>query len=290
MSVVVLSEGPITVDVLDEGQAAATALETELVVVSIATPESFSAESLVAALAGTLPDLAPDLVLVADNAHTRAFFPALAARLRKPLLSGATRVRVRAKNRLEVERPLHAGLQSERLVVATPLFVTLATSSATPARSLGGAKEAKVAAGAPGRDRVERIMPPDAETVDIRSADRIVAGGLGLGSKENVAILSRLAKPLEAAVGGTRVISDKGWIDHERYIGSTGKNVAPKLYVALGISGASQHLVGITESENIIAINSDRAAPIFGVADLGIVGDLHAIVPELESRLAKEKE
>lgn len=306
MSVVVLAEGLPSLDLLDEAEAAARALEVDLVVLQTAPGpaiavakrtlhvkdlEPFSADASLAAFTAILPDLAPTLVVAADSAHTRAFFPALAARLGQPLLSAATRVRVLRRDRLEIERPLHAALQSERLVVAPPLFVTVlgAGSAARPPGEAPAVSAESVAPAKPAalRDTVTRVIAPDAETVDIRQADRIVAGGLGLGSQENVALLGRLAKPLHAAVGGTRVISDRGWLEHERYIGSTGKTVAPKLYVALGISGASQHLVGITDSEAIIAINTDRAAPIFGVADLGIVGDLHAIVPELEKRLAK---
>lgn len=300
MSVVVLAEGAPLVDTLDEAATAARALGTELVVLTtgaasvagartftIAGLAHFSADAWVETFAALLPALDARLVLVADDAHARAYFPRLAARLGKPLLSCATRARVRGEH-IEIERPLHGGLQTERLLVELPLFVTLQSSSRVAVRpGTASAEPASAKAGA-GRDVVARVVPPNAETVDIRSAERIVAGGLGLGSKDAVALLGRLAKRLDAAVGGTRVISDRGWLEHDRYIGSTGKIVAPKLYIALGISGASQHLVGMTDSEAVIAINTDRAAPIFGVADLGIVGDLHAIIPELEQRLAKE--
>ena len=340
MSVVVLAEGAPSLELVEEARTVARALSVPLVVfaagvgavnptapltmkdaqdgdrlVAVSGLDAFSADAWLAAFVALLGKVDADVVAIADTAHTRAFFPALAARLRKPLLSGATRVRVRPPSHhdrhrlLEVERPLHGGLQTERLLVAAPLFVTLAVSpgtgstpnqitSTTAARpgeghtktsSVRPESQAAPALAHPARDTVTRVLAPSADTVDIRSADRIVAGGFGLGSKEAVAILPRLAKLLHAAVGGTRVISDRGWLEHERYIGSTGKTVAPKLYFALGISGASQHLVGMTDSETIVAINTDRAAPIFGVADLGVVGDLHAIVPELEKRLGGEK-
>ncbi len=322
MSVIVLAEGAPSLELIEEARTVARALSVPLVVyvagaagtaappvlkearegdrlVAVSGLDAFSADAWLATFAAVLGKHEIHVVTMADTAHARAFFPALAARLQKPLLSGATRVRVLPPSHhhshvhLEVERTLHGGLQTERLLVEAPLFVTL-VASASPAgsteghaKSAGAKVETEAAPPLPqaARDRVTRVLAPSADTVDIRSADRIVAGGFGLGSKEAVAILPRLAKLLHAAVGGTRVISDRGWLPHERYIGSTGKTVAPKLYLALGISGASQHLVGMTDSETIVAINTDRAAPIFGVADLGVVGDLHAIVPELEKRL-----
>ncbi|NTU85600.1 MAG: electron transfer flavoprotein subunit alpha/FixB family protein, partial [Chloroflexales bacterium] len=122
---------------------------------------------------------------------------------------------------------------------------------------------------------------------DLREADRIVAGGLGVGGPQGVDLLWRLGTCLEAAVGGTRVIADRGWLPADRFIGTTGKTVTPKLYIALGISGASQHTSGMNRSETVIVVNSDRTAPLFGLADLGIVGDLHQIVPALLARLAQ---
>ena len=344
MSVLVLAEGAPSVELIEEARTVARSLGVPLIVyvaggtgasgglsltdardgdrlIAVTGLDAFSADAWLAAFSSLLAAAGSgageaDLVIMADTAHTRAFFPALAARLQKPLLSGATRVRVRPPSHhhrhrhFEVERPLHGGLQTERLLVEAPLFVTLvaslstgttpqqitSTTSAVPSEGHARTTSAKLetvaappTAGAGPRDRVTKVLAPNADTVDIRSADRIVAGGFGLGSKDAVALLPRLAKLLHAAVGGTRVISDRGWLEHERYIGSTGKTVAPKLYLALGISGASQHLVGMTDSETIVAVNTDRAAPIFGVADLGVVGDLHAIVPELEKRLQGAK-
>ena len=109
----------------------------------------------------------------------------------------------------------------------------------------------------------------------------MVAGGLGVGSPEGLELLWQLSDVLGAAVGGTRVIADRGWLPFERQIGSTGKTVAPELYIAVGISGASQHTAGMTGSETVFVINTDRTAPMFGFADLGLVGDMHAILPEV---------
>ncbi len=134
--------------------------------------------------------------------------------------------------------------------------------------------------------RVEREVPADPGEVDIRYADRIVAGGRGLGGAEGFEQLARVAKHLKAAVAASRVAVDLGWIDRERQVGQTGKTVAPALYLACGISGASHHLAGIADAKHIVAINSDPDAPIFKVAHLGLVADLREVLSELEKQFA----
>ena len=130
-----------------------------------------------------------------------------------------------------------------------------------------------------------RTLPADPRTVDLSEAERIVSGGFGVGGSSGMALLRRLAERMGAALGGTRVAADRGWLETDRFIGSTGKIVAPKLYIAFGVSGAGQHLAGITDSEWVVAINSDRTAPLLKRADLGVVGDLHQILPCLLDRL-----
>ena len=125
------------------------------------------------------------------------------------------------------------------------------------------------------------------QAVDLGQAERIVAVGRGIKSQENIAIAERLAKAMSAEIAASRPICDSGWLPMDRQIGSSGQTVAPKLYVALGISGAIQHLVGMKGARTIVAINKDADAPIFEVADYGIVGDLFEIVPALVSELEK---
>ena len=125
----------------------------------------------------------------------------------------------------------------------------------------------------------------ESEGPSIEDADIIVAGGRGLGKPENFSLMEELAKALGGAVGATRAVVDAGWYPYATQVGQTGKNVAPKLYIACGISGAIQHKVGMQNASTIVAINKDPNAPIFDFADLGVVGDLHQIAPKLTELL-----
>jgi electron transfer flavoprotein alpha subunit len=136
-------------------------------------------------------------------------------------------------------------------------------------------------------DVLPPLLPPDPDTLDIADAERIVAFGRGAFSREAVALVERLARALGATVAGTRPAADEGWLPFARQVGLTGAIVQPRLYVAVGISGAPYHMVGIREPETLIAINSDPDAPIFGHAHLGLVGDLHAVLPALLARLER---
>ena len=250
--------------------------------------DAFSADRWLDALEPPLRALAPRLVLAPDSGHARAWLPRLALRLPAPLVTRCVALWPGADGQLELTRPAHSGAQHERLVC--PGAPTILATFAPGARGLGRPDQARQAqverhtpdlTGAHGRDQTYGRLPPNPRTVDISEAERVIAGGLGVGSPEGLELLWQLADQLGAAVGGTRVIADRGWLPSERQIGSTGKTIGPQLYLAVGISGASQHTSGITGSETIVVINSDRTAPMFGFADLGLVGDLHRIVPEL---------
>ncbi|MCK5141627.1 MAG: electron transfer flavoprotein subunit alpha/FixB family protein, partial [Candidatus Heimdallarchaeota archaeon] len=136
---------------------------------------------------------------------------------------------------------------------------------------------------------IEEIISHE-EGINIEEAQILVSVGRGIGSKENFKDVENLAKELDGTVSGSRALVDLGWLPHPQQVGQSGKTVAPTLYIAFGISGAIQHLVGMTSSDTIVAVNNDADAPIFKVADFGIVGNMHEIIPEFIKLLKEHKQ
>jgi len=187
------------------------------------------------------------------------------------------------------KRPIYAGnaivtveAPAEHVVVAT------VRTASWPEAAKGGSaavEAASVAADLPSHTRYIGLAAGKSDRPDLQSARRVVSGGRGVGSKENFDIIYKFADKLGAAVGASRAAVDAGYVPNELQVGQTGKIIAPDLYVAIGISGAIQHLTGIKDAGTIVAINKDAEAAIFEVADIGLVGDLFKILPELESVL-----
>ena len=231
--------------------------------------------------------------------HTRPGIEAaahLATRLDAALACDAVGARRAADGSLKITRPaygdrLYATVRAPAgaacVVTLRPGALGVGPARAGPAVTI----EERPAAidGAPSHVRVRRVMAADPRTVDLRDAERIVAGGRGVGGPDGFRQLEALADLLGAAVGGSRVAVDLGWIPWERQIGQSGRTVAPELYVAFGISGASQHIAGIERARTVVAVNADRGAPLLGRAQLAALGDWRPVAEALIERLRRRK-
>ncbi|KAF1706183.1 electron transfer flavoprotein subunit alpha/FixB family protein [Pseudoxanthomonas sacheonensis] len=187
------------------------------------------------------------------------------------------------------KRPIYAGNAIITVEAPTdhPVVATVRTASWPEATKGGNAtiEAASVAATLPTHTRFVGLAAGKSDRPDLQSAKRVVSGGRGVGSEENFKIIYAFADKLGAAVGASRAAVDAGYCPNEMQVGQTGKIIAPELYVAVGISGAIQHLTGIKDAGTIVAINKDAEAPIFEIADIGLVGDLFKLLPELEAAL-----
>jgi electron transfer flavoprotein alpha subunit len=255
--------------------------------------EPYTPDGFVMALQALIEQQKPQVVALAHTYQTRDFAPALAARMRKPLITDVTGIKGTGTS-ATFARPMFQGKLTAEVKPAgdAPHLVSFQIGAfrADAARKGAGATVTNVdVAIDPSkiRQKPEAPFQEAKQAVDLGQAERIVAVGRGIKSQENLALVEKLAKVLGAEVAASRPICDNGWLPMERQIGSSGQTVAPKLYIALGISGAIQHLVGMKGSRTIVAVNKDADAPIFEVADYGIVGDLFEIAPALTSELEK---
>jgi electron transfer flavoprotein alpha subunit len=187
------------------------------------------------------------------------------------------------------KRPIYAGnaivtvqAPADQTVVAT---VRVASWPAAAGGNNAPVEAAAVSATLPTHTRFVGLAAGKSDRPDLQSASRVVSGGRGVGSSENFAVIYKLADKLGAGVGASRAAVDAGYCPNEMQVGQTGKIIAPELYVAIGISGAIQHLTGIKDAGTIVAINKDAEAPIFEIADIGLVGDLFTLLPEIEAQL-----
>lgn len=240
----------------------------------------------------------PEIILVGATYIGRDLGPRVAARLRTGLTADCTALDIEeGANNLLMTRPAFGGNLMATIVcgehrpqmstVRPGVFERLQKDEARK----GEIKkvEAKLEE-SDIRTKVEEVVKLTKDVKDIGEAEFLVSGGRGVGSKENFKMLEELAEILGGNIAGSRAAIDNGWIDKDYQVGQTGKTVRPKVYIAVGISGAIQHLAGMQDSDYIIAINKDESAPIMQIADLGLVGDYNKIVPELIAKLKEEKE
>jgi electron transfer flavoprotein alpha subunit len=290
-------DAPIKAAVLGQAVAAvAQDLSTavsEVLLVEHAALGTYTPDAFTAAVQQIVASAKPDYVLLPHTYQTRDFAPMMAVRMGASLITDvvgingtgatATFVRPMFQGKLAAEvRPHGAGPRCVTIQIGAFRADAVKRGDAAPVTPASVDIDASAI-----RQSAEAPFKEAKQAVDLGQAERIVAVGRGIKSQENIAVAERLATAMSAEIAASRPICDNGWLPMDRQIGSSGQTVAPKLYVALGISGAIQHLVGMKGARTIVAINKDADAPIFEVADYGIVGDLFEIIPALVAELEK---
>jgi electron transfer flavoprotein alpha subunit len=265
----------------------------------------YSTEGYVSALVWLIQQRMPVLVATSSTPNGRDWTPRLASQLHLPFVPNCLNLDVR-DDALFALRSIYEGrayVQTRTALDGRTVLATLVPGvRGMPVKvqrsfaefTLSEANELRMTQLIPdirpgsGQERVRHVavQTPSAEEIELDAAERIIAGGRGVG-QEGFATIASFAHLLDAAVGATRVATDLGWIEHTRQIGTTGKIVRPKLYIACGISGAAQHTSGMAGSQTVVAINTDRSAPIFALADLGLLGDANKVLP-LAAKMLEE--
>jgi electron transfer flavoprotein alpha subunit len=251
----------------------------------------FHGEAQASLLAGLLAEEKPLFFLMAHSAETADLAPRLAAAIGGGLVTRAMDLNTDDRGKVTALQPIANGYLFQELEFESPpphlvtfLPSVLSSEGVEPRKA-----EVSVLLPQAGfdatRTKVKALIPPDPETLGLEEADVIVSGGRGMGKGETFRLLHELARAFGGSVSGTRPVIDWQILPHERQIGQTGKTVTPRLLVACGISGANEYTVGMEKSQFVIAINSDPRARIFRFADLGVVGDVHEILPLLVKRL-----
>ncbi|MDP3711926.1 MAG: electron transfer flavoprotein subunit alpha/FixB family protein [Mycobacteriales bacterium] len=252
--------------------------------------DDFLAGPRAALLAQLVADKSPLAVLLPSTADGKE----VAARLAVKTGSGLITDAVGVTPELVAEQPIFGGsvVVSSKVATGTPI-ITVRANSTAPVESAGAGAIEQVSVTASETDKaariVEKVVEDKGGRPDLGDASIVVSGGRGLGAGENFAIVEKLADTLGAAVGASRAATDAGWYPHQNQVGQTGRTVSPQLYIAVGISGAIQHRAGMQTSKTIVAINKDPEAPIFELADYGLVGDLFTVVPALTDEIVKRK-
>ena len=265
----------------------------EVIAVDHAALAHYTPDAFVQALQQVIAQVSPSIVMLPHTYQTRDFSPALATRLDRALVTDV--IGVKGSGTPTFSRPMFQGKLTADVQPQGPAphFVTIQIGAFRADAAAKGSAAAPIANASVTIDESKLRQKPDApfqeakQAVDLSQAERIVAVGRGIKSQENIAVAEQLARAFGAELAASRPICDNGWLPMERQIGSSGQTVAPKLYVALGISGAIQHLVGMKGSRTIVAINKDAEAPIFEVADYGIQGDLFELAAALIAELQK---
>jgi len=256
----------------------------------VANISDYSTEGYTAALKQACDEAKPSVLLFAGTSNGRDLAPRIGARLDAGVASDVDQLSW-TDGKLRARRPVYSGKAFATVeVTSTPAIATTRPNAFPMEEAGGGAAEvSEVSAPADAKAKLLETKAPEAGELTIAEADIIVSGGRGLKEGPNFSYIRDLAHAIGGAVGASRATVDAGWIDHQHQVGQTGRVVSPNLYIAAGISGAIQHLAGMSSSKHIVAINKDPEAPIFRVADLGIVGDLFQVLPALTEEVKKAK-
>ena len=252
----------------------------------------YSAESYAQALVSLIEEIKPEVLFFSASAMGKDLAPRVAAKLGVSLASDCTQTAA-PDGKLEVTRPIFAGKALATIIFKSkPQIATLRPNVfplAEPASEQGEViKKEVVVPEEKIKGKAVEIVREEGAELDVTEAEIVVSGGRGMKGSENYDLLRELTAILpHSTVGASRSAVDAGWIDHQHQVGQTGKTVSPNLYLAFGISGAIQHLAGMSSSKCIVAVNKDPEAPIFKVADYGIVADLFQVIPHLKEELKK---
>ncbi|NLN97699.1 MAG: electron transfer flavoprotein subunit alpha/FixB family protein [Eubacteriaceae bacterium] len=270
----------------------------EVIIVDDPALETYMTEPYTQAMHEVIEQHKPEIVLYGATAIGRDLAPRVSARVHTGLTADCTKLEIDEDTKdLKMTRPAFGGNIMATIVCSEhrPQMATVRPGVMIKADAVPDAK-AKIIECRVDFDKNDKyveivdIAKTVASKVDIQDAKILVSGGRGVGTPENFSILQDLADALGGQLSGSRASVDSGWLDKDLQVGQTGKTVRPGVYFAIGISGAIQHLAGMEESDFIIAINKDNTAPIFNIADVGLVGDLNEIVPALTEAIKKERE
>ena len=254
---------------------------------------NYSVAPKAAALAAVAQQAAPAAILLSSSSENKEIAARLAVKLESGLIYDAVGLEGDTAAVSATQQIFGAAISVQSKVTKGTPIITVRPNSFAPEQSSGAAEEVTVDVSLSDADKAARITDTVVEEKGSRpqlaDASVVVSGGRGIGKAENFEIIEKLADSLGAAVGASRAVVDAGWVDHQMQVGQTGVTVSPQLYIAVGISGAIQHRAGMQTSKTIVAINKDPEAPIFELADFGVVGDLFQVAPQLTEEIGKRK-
>lgn len=264
---------------------------SEVHVMKDAALDSYNPELFTAAICAIIEKVQPSVLLASASSTGKDLFPRVAARLKTGIASDCTELAISGDD-VTARKPLYSGKATATVKFEnSPVKIILMRANQLPVAAADSSKSANVTEHALTKPDlktlIKEIVKGASEKLDLTEANIVVSGGRGLKEAANFKLLTDLADVLGATVGASRAVVDAGWVPHGMQVGQTGKTVAPSLYIAVGISGAIQHLAGMSGSKVIVAINSDPNAPIFQKATYGLVGDAFEIVPKLTEEFKK---